>query len=74
MTLIFSQKKQKTKKTSNNKSIPSDIKRYYEFCTFFSLHQLKKVPTRIACNSATINDHILASYPDTVIPKIVISY
>ena len=27
----------------NNKSIPSDVKSYYEFCTFFSLHQLTKV-------------------------------
>ena len=45
----------------NNKSIPSDTESYYEFCTFFSLHQLIKVPTRIKCNSATIIDHILAS-------------
>ena len=50
----------------NNKSIPSDIKSYYEFCTFFSLHQLTKVPTCITCNSATIIDHILASYPERV--------
>ena len=41
----------------NNKSIPSDVKRYCEFCTFFSLHQLIKVPTRITCNSTTIIDH-----------------
>ena len=38
------------KKTLNNKSIPSDVKSYYEFCTFFSLHQLIKAPTRITCN------------------------
>ena len=50
----------------NNKSIPSDVKSYYEFCTFFSLHQLIKVPTRITCNSATIIDHILASYAERV--------
>ena len=50
----------------NNKSISSDVKSYYEFCTFFSLHQLIKVPTRITCNSATIIDHILASYPERV--------
>ena len=50
----------------NNISIPSDVKSYYEFCTFFSLHQLIKVPTRITCNSATIIDHILASYPERV--------
>ena len=48
----------------NNKSIPSDVKSYYEFCTFFSLHQLIKVLTRITCNSATIIDHILASYSE----------
>ena len=50
----------------NNKSIPSDVKSYYEFCTFCSLHQLIKVPTGITCNSATIIDHILASYPERV--------
>ena len=50
----------------NNKSIPSDVKSYYEFCTFFSLYQLIKVPTRITCNSATIIDHILASYAERV--------
>ena len=48
----------------NNKSIPSDVKSYYEFCTFFSLHQLIKVPTRITCNRAAIVDHILANYPE----------
>lgn len=50
----------------NSKSIPSDIKSYYKFCTFLSLHQLIKVPTCITCNSATINDHVLASYPERV--------
>ena len=50
----------------NNMSIPSDVKSYYEFCMFFSLHQLIKVPTRITCNSATVIDHILASYPERV--------
>ena len=47
-----------------NKSIPSEVKSYYEFCTFFSLHQLIKVPTRLTCNSATFIDYILASYPE----------
>ena len=40
----------------NNKSFPSDVKSSYEYCTYFSLHQLIKVPTRITCNSATIID------------------
>ena len=50
----------------NNKSIPSDVKSYNEFRTFFSLHQLMKGSTCITCNSATIIDHILASYPERV--------
>ena len=54
----------KKKNMLNNKSIPSDVKSYYEFCTFFSLHQLIKVATHITCNSATIIDHILAGYPE----------
>ena len=49
-----------------NKSISSEVKSYYEFCTFFGLHQLIKVSTRITCNSTTIIDHILASYPERV--------
>ena len=61
MTVIFSEKKDML-----NKSISSDVKSYYEFCTFFGLHQLIKVSTRITCNSATITDHILASYPERV--------
>ena len=50
----------------NNKSIPSEVKSYYEFCTFFRLHQLIKVPKRITCNNANIIDHTLASYPEKV--------
>ena len=59
MTLIFSQKS-----ILINKSIPSDVKSYYDFRTFFCLHQLIKVLTGITCNSATIIDHILVSYPE----------
>ena len=50
----------------DNKSIPGDVKSCSEFCTFFSLHQLIKVPARITCDRATIIDHILASYPERV--------
>ena len=64
--LYFLKKKKKKKKTLNNKSILSDAKGYYEFCTFLSLHQLIKVPAHIACNSAAIIDHILASFPERV--------
>ena len=65
---IFSQKSM-----LNSKSIPCDVKSYYEFCTFFGLHQLIKVPTRITCNSATIIDHILASYQERVTQQGIIS-
>ena len=62
MTLVFPQKK----KMLNKKPIPSDIKSYYEFCFFFSLHQLLKAATHITCNITTIIDHILAGYPERV--------
>ena len=48
------------------KSIPNDVKSYHEFCRFFGLKQLIKVPTRTTTSSSTIIDHILASYPERV--------
>ena len=50
----------------NSKSIPNDVKSYHEFCTFFGLKQLIKVPTRTTTSSSTTIDHILASYPERV--------
>ena len=61
------------KEELNNKLIPSDVKSYSELCTFFSLHQLIKVPTRVTCNTGTIVDHILASYPERVIQQAIIN-
>ena len=55
----------------NKKSIPYDVKSYYEFCTFFSLHQLIKFLARITCISATIIVHILASYPERVGQQVI---
>ena len=55
-----------SKSIPNSKSIPSNVKSYYDVCTFFSLHQVIKVPRRITCNWPTIVDHILASYPERV--------
>ena len=49
-----------------SQSFLSDIKKYYEFCTMFGLKQLTEVPTRVTCNSSTIIDHILASFPNRV--------
>ena len=51
----------------NSKSIPSHVKGYHEFCTFFRLKQLTKVPTRTATSSCTIIDYILANYLERVI-------
>ena len=42
------------------------------FVLFFSLRQLIKVPASITCNSATIIDHIFASYPERVTQKGII--
>ena len=50
----------------NNKSVPSDVKSYQEFCTFFELKQLIIVPTRVTSVSSTIIDHVLASFPERV--------
>ena len=47
-----------------SQSIPCDIKKYYEFCTMFGLKQLTEFLTRVTCNSSTIIDHILASFPN----------
>ena len=54
------------KKEVNNNSLQTEVKSYYEFSIFISLHQLITVPTRLTCNRATIIDHILASYPERV--------
>ena len=50
----------------SSKLIPGDVKSYHEFCTFFVLKQLIKVPTRITSSSSAIINHILASYSEQV--------
>ena len=67
MTLTFSQKKYVSKK-----STPCDVNSNYEFCTFFSLHQLIKITKRMTCNTATIINHIFASYSDRVTQKDIV--
>ena len=49
-----------------SQSIPSDIKKHYEFWTMFGLKQLIEVPTLVTCSSSTIIDHILASFSNRV--------
>ena len=41
----------------NSKSIPGDVKSYHEFCTFFGLKLLIKVPTRTTASSSKITEH-----------------
>ena len=67
MTLIYKQLLHfGLKNVLNNKSVPSDVKSYQEFCTFFGLKQLIIVPTRVTTGSSTIIDHVLASFPERV--------
>ena len=54
------------KSPSNNKNLDSFTKKYHEYCTLFGLKQLIKCPTRATCNSSSILDHVLASFPDSV--------
>ena len=54
------------KSSSNNKNLDSFTKTYQECCTLFGLKQLIKCPTCVTCNSSSILDHILASFPDRV--------
>ena len=58
--------------TTVSNTIPYDVRKYQEFCNFFSLKQLISCPTRISCRSSTIIDNILASYPDRVSEKRII--
>ena len=52
------------KSSSNNKNLHSFTKKYHEYCTLFGLKQLIKCPTCITCNSFSILDNVLASFPD----------
>ena len=54
------------KSSSNNKSLDSFAKKYHECCTLFGLKQLITCPTRVTCNSSSILDHVLTSFPNRV--------
>ena len=58
--------------TAVSNTSPYDVRKYQEFCSFFSLKQRISCPTRISCSSSTIVDHILTSYPDRVSQKGII--
>ena len=54
------------KSFSNNKNLASFTKNSHEYCTLFDLKQLIKCPTCAKCNSSSILDNVLASFPDRV--------
>ena len=41
-------------------------KQYKELCSYYSLTQLIKCPTRITCNTATLLDHICTNTPEKI--------
>ena len=58
--------------TISSKFLSSDIKNCEQFCTMHGLEQLIKSPTRVACSTSTLIDHILASFPSRVFQRAVI--
>ena len=58
--------------TTVSNTFPHNVRKYQEFCNFFSLRQLISCPTCICCSNSTIIDHILTSYPDRVSQKGII--
>ena len=59
-------------KLLQSQSIPSDIKKSYEFCTIFCGKQLIVVPTCVTRSSSTIIHYILARFPDRISQQSVI--
>ena len=55
-----------------SQSIPSDIKKLYEFCTIFCGRKLIVVPTCVTRSSSTIIHHILGRFPDRISQQSVI--
>ena len=52
-----------------DKNITTQSRQYKEFCSFFSLSQLIKSPTRITIDSSTLLDHILTNTPEKITQK-----
>ena len=57
----------------SSESVPHDVKNYFDFYPMFGLKQLIQSPTRITCSSSCIIDHILASFPDRVTQRRILS-
>ncbi|MGY8822307.1 MAG: reverse transcriptase domain-containing protein, partial [Pseudomonadales bacterium] len=62
----------KNRLVSTDNSISGLFKKYKEFCTSYGLNQLIVTPTRIACQSSSLIDHILTNSPNTVVKSGVI--
>ena len=61
-----------SKKMLSRRSVPSAVKSCYEFCAFLVCIKSIKVPTFIACNSASIIDRIFASCQERFMQKGII--
>ena len=51
----------------------ADAKKYHQFCTMYGFKQPIQCPTRVACNTATLTGHILASFPSRVSQKRILN-
>ena len=47
-------------------TVSNDVKNYLQFCKMFGLTQIINSATRLTCSSASLIDHILASFHDRI--------
>ena len=50
----------------NTQAMSPEVKKYFEFCSLYGLEQLIKSPTRVTCNTSSLIDHILTTFPERV--------
>ena len=51
---------------TNTQSVSHDVKKYFQFFSLYGLEQLIKSPTRVTCNTSSLIDHILTTFPERV--------
>ena len=51
---------------TNIRSMSPEVKNYFQFCSLYGLEQLIKSPTRVTCNTSSLIDHILTTFPERV--------
>ena len=50
------------KTTICTKIASADAKGYHQFCTMHGLKELVQCPSRVACSTSTLIDHVLATF------------